>query len=154
MLEMLRRLYNTFSSSIYNDDNDDPLDETFQLTDNLVSSSDSGKDDDEHRALQPMQQVSEHSSVAVSQLVHRDTKRRQANISEWKDAVRKKCRLKGAEYLNTSGKQTKKIKIGLACASSAFNKSKLRDCPSISSDVRQKVFDNFWELASWESRRL
>ncbi|GFN99222.1 hypothetical protein PoB_002572800 [Plakobranchus ocellatus] len=59
------------SPSLFKDDNDDPVDETFQRTDNLVSSSDSVEDDDEHRAIQPMHQTSEHLSVTESQPVHR-----------------------------------------------------------------------------------
>ncbi|GFO45250.1 hypothetical protein PoB_007175500 [Plakobranchus ocellatus] len=90
MLEMVRRLSQHFvlqylqdqesSPSLFKDDNDDLLDETFQPTDNLVSSSDTVEDDDELRAIQPMQQASEHLSVTESQPAHRGKKRRKPNI--------------------------------------------------------------------------
>ncbi|KAK3746925.1 hypothetical protein RRG08_030336 [Elysia crispata] len=82
------------------------------------------------------------------------TKREQSNPSKWKEAVRKKRRLQGAEHVNTSGKLKDKLKMGPECTSSACKKSKLRDCDSISTDDRQKMFNTFWRLSSWESRKV
>ncbi|KAK3797511.1 hypothetical protein RRG08_054543 [Elysia crispata] len=82
------------------------------------------------------------------------TKRKQSNPSKWKEAVRKKSRLQGAEHVNTSGKLKDEVKMGPECTSSACKKSKLRDCDSISTDDRQKMFNTFWRLSSWELRKV
>ena len=68
--------------------------------------------------------------------------------------MRKKSSLQGAEHVNTSGKLKDKVKMGPECITSACKKSKLRDCDSISTDDRQKMFNTFWRLSLWESSKV
>lgn len=82
----------------------------------------------------------------------------------WIKPRNKQLRLRGKEYLGvkkstitktwefTETKCERKLKGGCECAWSL--KGKLYKCREFSNDKRQNIFDNFWNLDSWEARKF
>ena len=73
---------------------------------------------------------------------------------EWKRQVIKNKRLKGESCKNVKGQEIQAKGMGPACTSTFCKKSSLRHCPSLSEEQRKDIFDQFWEMNTWEERQF
>ena len=77
------------------------------------------------------------------------TRKRKATPEHWKKNIRKKLRLQGDEYTSANGKviPARSIKP-VNC-----EKCRLKCETKISNEQRQKIFDSFWKLGSYERQK-
>lgn len=87
------------------------------------------------------------------QLIKTKRNKRQ-NPSAWKQNVSKQKRLKGEPYNCRSGKDIGAAQMGPPCQSQFCQKAKNRNCPSVTEEERSSVFQQFWQMKTWDERRL
>lgn len=77
------------------------------------------------------------------------TRKRKAATDSWKKNIRKKLRLSGQEYTSPhSGKKVPKRAVKPPCTNCRFK------CVSVfTEEDRQKIFDSFWNLGSYERQK-
>lgn len=72
----------------------------------------------------------------------------------WKREVIKEKRLKGERYRNTKGQERPPKTMGPPCTSQHCLRSKKRSCELLTEEDRTIIFNNFWSMPSWETRKL
>ena len=72
----------------------------------------------------------------------------------WKRQVIKEKRLKGESYKNRMGQERQPKTMGPPCTSQHCLRSKKRTCELLSEEQRMDIFNNFWSMPSWETRKL
>ncbi|KAJ4939628.1 hypothetical protein JOQ06_029072 [Pogonophryne albipinna] len=72
----------------------------------------------------------------------------------WKRQVIKEKRLKGESYKNATGQERQPKTMGPPCTSQHCLRSEKRSCELLSEEERTDIFNNFWSMPSWETRKL
>ncbi|GLD75473.1 uncharacterized protein AKAME5_002680700, partial [Lates japonicus] len=72
----------------------------------------------------------------------------------WKRQVIKEKRRKGESYKNATGQERQAKTMGPPCTSQHCLRSKKRSCELLSEEERTAIFNNFWAMPSWETRKL
>ncbi|KAL3995807.1 RISC-loading complex subunit TARBP2 [Sarotherodon galilaeus] len=72
----------------------------------------------------------------------------------WKKNVIKEKRLKGENYKNTMGQERPPKAMGPPCTSQHCFKSTTRSCELLTEVERRGIFNNFWSMPSWETRKV
>lgn len=72
----------------------------------------------------------------------------------WKRHVLKEKRLKGESYKNARGQERQPKTMGPPCTSQHCLRSKNRSCELLSDEERTNMFNTFWSMPSWETRKL
>lgn len=76
-------------------------------------------------------------------------RKRKATPDEWKKNIRKKLRMSGKEYVSQRGKPVhQKVVKSVDCS-----KCKFKCSQKITEENRQKIFDLFWSLESYERKK-
>lgn len=63
-------------------------------------------------------------------------------------------RLKGESYKNAAGRERQPKTMGPPCTSQHCSGSKKPSCELLSEEERTDIFNNFWSMPSWETRKL
>lgn len=72
----------------------------------------------------------------------------------WKRQFIKEKRLKGESYKNATGQKRQPKIMGPPCTSQHCLRSKKQSCELLSEEERMDIFNNFWSMPSWETRKL
>ncbi|KAJ4932942.1 hypothetical protein JOQ06_029780 [Pogonophryne albipinna] len=72
----------------------------------------------------------------------------------WKRQVIKEKRLKEESYKNATGQERQPKTMGPPCTSQHCLMSEKRSCELLSEEERTDIFNNFWSMPSWETRKL
>ncbi|KAK5912625.1 hypothetical protein CesoFtcFv8_002479 [Champsocephalus esox] len=78
----------------------------------------------------------------------------QGYIIMWKRQVIKEKRLKGKSYKNATGQERQPKTMGPPCTSQHCLRSEKLSCELLSEEERTDIFNNFWSMPSWETRKL
>ncbi|XP_063912660.1 uncharacterized protein LOC135129438 [Zophobas morio] len=91
------------------------------------------------------------NELAENQDLPKKTKKRKANLTEWKKEKAKILRNSGKGYLS-SAKVPKEVR-GRAIQQPCGDKCKVKCANKISQDMRQRIFDQYWNLANLQLQR-
>lgn len=72
----------------------------------------------------------------------------------WKRELIKEKRLKGENYKNPMGQERPPKTMGPPCTSQHCLKSEKRSCELLTEEHRTDIFNNFWSMPFWETRKL
>ncbi|CAJ1062983.1 uncharacterized protein LOC122881504 isoform X1 [Xyrichtys novacula] len=89
----------------------------------------------------------------------RKPRARVSDPSRWKQNKQKQLRMEGKAYVSKRKRDgeivTKQPRaVGPRCTSSVCKKASNRLCREIDEDIRQKVFEEFWQGMNWAQRKL
>lgn len=76
-------------------------------------------------------------------------KKRKRNIAKWKRNKTKHLRNSGKQYVSRTGKTVKAREMKPPCS----NKCRLSCATKFTTEQRQKIFDNYWSLSSFQRQR-
>lgn len=76
------------------------------------------------------------------------------NPEKWKRNLSMKERCKGETYNDRKGNLHENRKMGKKCESNFCLRAKNRGCHTIMEADRKKIFEYFWNLKTWESKKI
>ncbi|KAM3609180.1 uncharacterized protein V6R79_010766 [Siganus canaliculatus] len=134
----------------------DDLDEDYRPEKDERQENDSDADTGEHTEDETRQEGGgereEDTGTAFEASTVKRSKRPRPHM--WKRQVIREKRLKGESYKNAAGQEKQAKNMGPPCTSQHCLRSKKRSCELLSEEERTAIFNNFWAMPSWETRKL